>query len=120
MIMAGVVRNMPLFNMVSQWINIVGLFLIIDGILLYTRKKTPKYAQERVAESEMDPWRRTRTFAHFMMAFGFYTFTFTRNLPMEAAIAFFINICGLLLIIIGQIISTRNNINKIGKWSATI
>lgn len=120
MIMAGVVNNMPLFNMISQWINIIGLYLIIDGILLYSRKRTPKYAQERVAESEMDNWRRIRTFAHIMMAFGFYIFTFTRNLPMEAVIAFFINIVGLLLIFAGQIISIRNNINKMGKWSATI
>lgn len=118
--MAGVVRSMPLFSMVSQWINIVGLYLIIDGILLYRGKRTPKYAQERVSESEMDAWRRTRTYAHIMMAFGFYTFTFTRNIPMEAVIAFFINIAGLLLIFAGQIISIRNNINKMGKWSATI
>lgn len=118
--MAGVVSSMPLFNMISQWINIVGIYLIIDGILLCTRKRTPKYAKERVAESEMDTWRRTRTFAHIMMAFGFYTFTFTGNLPMDDVIAFSINICGLILIFAGQIISIRSNIKNIGKWSATI
>ena len=106
--------------MISQWINIVGLYLIIDSALLYTRKRTPKYAQERVAESEMETWRRTRTFAHIMMAFGFYTFTFTENLPVEDVIAFSINIGGLILIFAGQFLSIRNNINKMGKWSATI
>jgi predicted transporter len=111
---------MTFFSIIFQWINIVGIYLLIDSILLRTEKKTPKYAKERLEGIELDLWREARFFAHITMAIGFYAFTFSENLPLDVMTALIINIIGLFLIFLGQFISIRNNIRKIGKWSSTI
>ena len=111
---------MTFMSSIFQWINIVGIYLLIDSILLRTEKKTPKYAKEKLEGKELDIWRTTRFYAHIFMALGFYAFTFTENLPLDVMIALSINIVALFLIFGGQFISIRNNIRKIGKWSSTI
>ena len=111
---------MTFISSIFQWINILAIFLFIDSILLKTEKKTPKYAKEKLVGKELEIWRQTRVFAQIAMAFGFYAFTFTQNLPIDVMIALSINIIALFLIFGGQFISIRNNIRKIGKWSSTI
>lgn len=111
---------MTFFYDISQWINLLAIFLLIDSILLKTEKKTPKYAKMKLEGKKLEIWRKTRVFAHITMAVGFYSFTFTENLPLDVMIALSINIIALFLIFGGQFISIRNNIQKIGKWSSTI
>lgn len=111
---------MTFLSSIFQWINIIGIVLLIDSILLKTEKKTPKYAKEKLEGKELDIWRKNRIFAHIAMALGFYAFTFSDNLSLSVIIALSINIIGLILIFGGQFISIRNNIRKIGKWSSTI
>lgn len=103
----------------SQWVNLIGLFLIADSLLILRGKRTPPRVLENLEGNELEVWRRTRFKGHMIMAAGFYSFTFSENLPLDVRIALAMNLTGLGMLLIGQLISIRNNIRKFGRWSST-
>ena len=111
---------MKFIESIFSWINIMGLIYLIQSILIITGKFTPIHVKGKLEETELKEWRKTRFFAYLILTIGFYSFTFSNNLPTDDLLKLIINLVGLVLVFIGEIISIRNNITKIKKWSSTI
>jgi di/tricarboxylate transporter len=111
---------MNFIKSIFSWINIMGLICLIESILIITEKYTPIHVKEKLEGKELKTWRNTRFFAYIILAIGCYSFTFSKNLHLDVLLKLAINLVGLALMCIGEIISIRNNITKIKKWSSTI
>ena len=111
---------MDFISRILSWINIVSFIILLEGVLIISEKYTPIFAKEKLEGETLKSWRNIRFLACIILSIAFYSFTLSRNLNLNINIKLGINIIGLILILIGEIITIRNNIKKIGKWSSSI
>ena len=111
---------MNFIKSIFSWINIMALVCLIESILIITGKYTPIHVKGKLEGTELKKWRNTRFIAYIILTIGWYSFTFSKKLPIDNLLELVINLVGIVLLCIGEIISIRNNITKIKKWSSTI
>ena len=111
---------MNFINMILSWINLISFIILAEGILIFSEKYTPVFAKKKLEGKKLKSWRNIRLLSCIILAIASYSFTLSRNLNVDVNIKLGINVIGLILFIIGEVIRIRNNIKKIGKWSSSI
>lgn len=103
---------MSLTTMIFSWVNLFIFIILFEGIFTIYEKCTPIYAKNKLEGKVLKSWRNIRFFASVIISIGFYCFTFSKNLDLNINIKLLINIIGLVLISIGEIIKIVNSIKK--------
>ncbi|WP_308779697.1 hypothetical protein [uncultured Clostridium sp.] len=111
---------MNFISMILSWINLISFIILAQGIRIISGKYTPIFVKEKLEGTMLQSWRKIRFIACVLEAIGFYSFTLSENLNLDVKIKLIISIAGLILMFIGGIITIRNNIKKIGRWSSSI
>lgn len=110
---------MNVFQWLGQWIHIVALYFIIEGILIAKRKKIP-FRVQSLEVSEQNMWRKWRVLGNFSWGIGIYIHHTVENITVSHVMFLIIFSLGTILSFLGLFSIIRNNIKHLNSWTSTI
>lgn len=110
---------MVVMQWMLQWVHIMGLYLLIEGICIGKEKKTP-FRIKSLEALEQKEWRKWRVFGNFSWGIGLYVHHAVENVVFSAGLHFLLFTIGIVLSFLGLFLIIRNNIKHINSWTSTV